>query len=538
MNTTQNKIIVFDTTLRDGQQGPGNAMTIDGKVAIAHCLEEMNIDVIEAGYAISSDIEMKSIQQIAKEVRGPVICSLSLSRQDSIEAAAKALEGADKARIHLYLGSSPKHREIRKMSKQQVLDMSADAVRIARKSFSDIQYSGEDGANTEPEFLVELANAVHAEGASTFNIPDTLGAKTPRQLERLFRYMYDQLPAVRKGKLVISTHNHNDKGLANSNTLSAVQGGARQVEGTILGIGERAGNAATEQTVMAIHYNGTEYESPFGIPDVSHINTPAIYNASLTTAAFAHHSIPANQPYSGANAYNTQSGTHVNLIRRDPTTYYATNPADIGRETHEISIGSMSGRDAVFGALDTLGFVIPPEDKSDFFAHFKTFADAKRESGGTVSEKELEQLVYDCYAYAIFDTGEDNRCVASTPALIGEGRDIQLNFLIKTKPRDGYKPTIDKRTPSVTRFPFFKDSQGIICAVAEFLEEETRKKFNVIRQQQRSLGEGAQTKSESTVTIGYNGQIFTGIGIHTDTDESNIRALLDAINQSYLPRKK
>lgn len=528
MENFQNKIIVFDTTLRDGEQSPGAAMTKTGKLRIARELERMNVDVIEAGFAISSEQESASIREIAQYIRKPIICSLARCVDADIEAAAKTLEHAQYSRIHLYLGSSPQHRGVRGMSKQEIMDKTIVGIRKAKKYADDIEYSPEDGARTEKEFLIDLAQAVYAEGVTTFNIPDTVGCMTPNKMEALFRYMYENILAVRDRKYILSTHNHNDKGFATINSLYAIKGGARQVEVTMNGTGERAGNAASEQVIMGIKKDGEDFMGPFGVPDVSHIQTEHMEGASRATSEETHQDRPTNQPYFGRNVRRTESGTHADLIQKDPSTYYVVDFTEIGLEKDEICIGSKSGRNAVFYALSQMGYELSPETQNHFFTMFKAYADGKRGQGGSVSPEELHSLVYQCFAIAIPTEREGVRFLNSKTA--NSHRHVEIAVQV-------WKDFEKRRRVEMKWSGESQETQGAFQAATAILREKTGRDFTVIREQQESVEEGEQSQSKATVTIEFERRAFIGTATHTDIEESTVRALLDALNRSYLPKE-
>ena len=515
--------------MRDGQQGIGCAIPASGRVPIGRALAAMGVDIIEAGFPISSPEELRAVRAIATEVREPIISAFGRCLSSDIEAMAQALEPAEKARMHLYLGSSKEHRGARKMSEQQMIDMAAEGVRMAKRHVDDVQYSPEDASRTPKELLVQIAKEVIKAGATTFNIPDTVGAISSPQMEQLFRYVYDNLPEVRDGKVVLSAHTHNDTGLALANAFAAVVGGARQVEGSFNGIGERTGNCATEQIINGIHQHGPSYAGPFGTPDISHIRREHTAKVSTIVSMYTRQKVSPFAPYTGNNAFATQSGTHLALILVDPTTYYVVDPAEVGREGHEISIGVMSGGKGVFHVLSQLGYDIPEEDQDRFFKAFKSFADSKRTEGGTVSTEELKRLAYEFFAFAIpaIDRS-DRRFIASESN--GDIRRAQV--IVRTRQSVNHERREETWTGESDR------KQGVFQAVAAMLREKTGRNFMVIDERQEAAGSGEEAGSRAIVVIEYNGKLFTGTATDTDIESSAVRALFNAVNQSYIPLKQ
>jgi len=377
-----NRVIVFDTTLRDGEQAPGFSMGVKDKLMIAHALQGLRVDVIEAGFAAASPGDEEAVRVIASEIEGPSVCSLGRCVEGDIEAAARALEPARTKRMHVFLATSPIHRAAKlKMSREQVLAAADRAVRFARSIFEDVEFSAEDAIRTEPEFLVEVARAAAEAGASTINLPDTVGYSTPGEIGRIFRILRKRLsdfPEVR-----LSAHCHDDLGMAVANSLAAVEAGARQVEGAINGIGERAGNCAIEEFVMALRTRADVMPYDTGV-DATQIMRTSRMVSEVTSSP-----VSRNKAVVGRNAFAHESGIHQHGVLNDVRTYEIMRPEDVGAEASELVLGKHSGRHAVSDRASKLGFVLDDASLSAVFADFKRRADEI----GEVTEKELVMMI-------------------------------------------------------------------------------------------------------------------------------------------------
>ena len=363
-----NRITIFDTTLRDGEQAPGFSMSEPAKLKMARALADLKVDVIEAGFAAASPGDARAIELIAREIHGPIICSLARANRNDIEASARAIAAASKRRIHVFLGTSPLHREAKlEMSKAQVLASIREHVAFARERCDDVEFSPEDAIRTERDFLVEAVSAAIEAGATTLNIPDTVGYGTPDEIEDLFRYLIAN--ATNGDKVVFSAHCHDDLGMAVANSLAAVRGGARQVECTINGIGERAGNAPLEDVVMALKTRA----DAFGV--TTGIETTQIMHASHTLAQVTNAPPPRNKAIVGANAFAHESGIHQHGILKNRETYEIMKPADIGLDTDGLVLGKHSGRHALVARARALGFILEGPVLDRAFAAFKAVAD-------------------------------------------------------------------------------------------------------------------------------------------------------------------
>ena len=359
---------IFDTTLRDGEQAPGFSMTLDGKLRMAKALAALGVDVIEAGFAAASPGDAKSISEISKRIEGPVICSLSRAVRSDILASANALAPAPRKRIHVVLATSPIHREHKlHMSREQVLEKIREAVAYAREFTDDMEFSAEDAIRTEREFLAEALTMAAQAGATTLNVPDTVGYTTPEEIYDLFRFLSENVE--RPEGVVFSTHCHDDLGMAVANSLAAVRGGARQVECAINGIGERAGNCALEEVVMALRTRADAYDV------ATKLDTTKIAAASRTLSQITNTPPPRNKSVVGANAFAHESGIHQHGVLQNRETYEIMKPEDIGLSPEGIILGKHSGRHALAARAKSLGYVLEGERLDRAFTIFKEVAD-------------------------------------------------------------------------------------------------------------------------------------------------------------------
>jgi 2-isopropylmalate synthase len=378
-----NRVIVFDTSLRDGEQAPGFSMSPADKVRMARALAALKVDVVEAGFAAASPGDEEAVRRVVGEVEGPVFCSLSRASEDDIDAAWRALKGTEDRRIHIFLGTSPIHRSAKlKMSTDQVLAAIDRSVRYARTLFEDVEFSPEDAIRTEPEFLAEACEVAAEAGASTLNTPDTVGYATPDEVRVLYRDLIRRL-RPRFPRVVFSAHCHNDLGLAVANTLAAVEGGARQVESTINGIGERAGNASLEEVVMALRVRSDRYGVTTGV------ETTRLLETSRLLSEITHSPVVRNKAVVGINAFAHEAGIHQHGVMADARTYEIMRPQDVGFEGNFFVLGKHSGRHAVAKRAEALGRPVTGQHLADCFAGFKRRADEI----GEIDDAELTAII-------------------------------------------------------------------------------------------------------------------------------------------------
>ena len=366
-----NQIVFFDTTLRDGEQSPGCTMHHGEKLRMAHQLAALGVDVLEAGFAIASQGDLESIRAIAKEVRGPRITSLARCRRDDIEAAARAVEPAPVNRIHVFLASSDLHLEAKlKISRSQALDNAAEFVALATKYSDNIEFSAEDATRSDPAFLTEIVKVAVQAGATTINLPDTVGYTTPDEYKALFQRMHREIPGAEN--IIFSTHCHNDLGMAVANSLAGIEGGARQVECTINGIGERAGNAALEEIAAALATRRDKF------PCTNNIVMPQLYPTSRLLAEMISFGCSPNKAVVGANAFAHESGIHQHGMLANPLTYEIMTPESVGVSSTNMVLGKHSGRRLLEQRLAELGHQLNREQLDEVYARFTALADRKK----------------------------------------------------------------------------------------------------------------------------------------------------------------
>ncbi len=370
VDETRDRIIFFDTTLRDGEQSPGCSMTEEEKLRLAHAIEALGVDVLEAGFAISSEGDFQAIRRVAREIRGPVIASLARARQGDIERAAASIEGAARPRIHTFLASSDIHLQWKlKMSREQALEQVDAMVRLAKSYVDDVEFSAEDATRTETDYLCRMTEVAVEAGATTINLPDTTGYSTPEEYAAMYRTVRARVPM---DGIVLSTHCHDDLGLAVANTLAGIEGGARQVECTINGIGERAGNAALEEIAAALTVRADRYGMASGIV------LEKLYGTSRLLGETISFKPAPNKAIVGENAFAHEAGIHQHGMLANPLTYEIMTPASVGQPANRLVLGKHSGRAALRSRLLELGFVLEPAELDAAYAAFTALADKKK----------------------------------------------------------------------------------------------------------------------------------------------------------------
>ena len=503
MPDTQRNIIVFDTTLRDGEQSPGCSMNIAEKLEIARSLQAMKVDVIEAGFAIASRGDFDAIQAIASEITDCGVCSLSRAMEKDIAASAEALKPAKRPRIHVFCATSEIHRKFKlKRAKEEIIKMSVDAIKYARTFVNDVEFSPEDASRTEWDFLVDVVTAVIEAGATTVNIPDTVGYAMPVEFGDLIRHLRAKVPNV--DKAIISVHCHNDLGLAVANSLAAVRAGAGQVECTVNGIGERAGNAAMEEVVMGMKTR----------PDIFHatcrLNTQKIYPISRQVAAVTGQSVPRNKAVVGENAFAHESGIHQHGVMAARETYEIMKPEDIGIPASRLVLGKHSGRHALKQRVEALGYTLTDAQIDRTFDRFKALADKKKQ----VYDEDIEALI-----------GSEVDQVA----------EVWTFGTVQTVAGSGATPTATvtllKQGESHTDAAI---GDGPVDAVYEAVQRITGVKLVLKDYALRALTGGTDAQGEVTIEVEYEGHTFRARGVSTDIVEASARAYLAAVNRAIL----
>jgi len=498
MNSPNNRIRIFDTSLRDGEQSPGFTMSGAQKIAFAHALAELGVDVIEAGFPNSSPADYSAVQTIARDVRGASIAALARCHEGDIEACARALERAESPRIHVFISSSPLHRQYKlNMSREQVIEHAIMGVTLARKHVDDVEFSAEDAFRTERDFLVELFNAAVATGATTLNVPDTVGYATPDEIRELFRYLRANVQGAEG--VVFSAHCHNDLGLAVANSLAAIEGGARQVECTINGIGERAGNAALEELVMALKVRQGWYGVDTGI------TTPKLLDTSRLLSRITGIQVQRNKAIVGLNAFAHESGIHQHGMLKNRDTYEIMHPQDVGWPASQLVLGRHSGRAAVADRLRALGHVLDDAQLDLVIAQAKALTHTQH----VVSDADLLRLVAG-------DHGDTGWRIASM-SLIDEGQHTRAH--VELSDPDGHRVKQDA------------SGDGPIAALFAALAKAAGVDFELESYEVHSMGIGRDARGEANLSARIGGETFSGQGTSRDVLEASAIAWLEVANR-------
>jgi 2-isopropylmalate synthase len=377
-----NHLLFFDTTLRDGEQSPGCSMTQHEKLTMAHALEDLGVDILEAGFAIASDGDFAAIDAISKEIRRPLITSLARARREDIERAAAALEHAKHARIHIFLASSDIHLQYKlKISREEALEQTAKSVTLARTYVDDVEFSPEDATRTDIDFLCKIVSVAIEAGATTINMPDTVGYSVPSEYGAMFRTVRERVPGA--DKIIFSSHCHDDLGLAVANSLAALEGGARQIECTINGIGERAGNAALEEVAAALTVRRDQF------PVEHSLKLDQLYSVSQQLAQVISFAPSPNKAIVGSNAFAHEAGIHQHGVLSNPLTYEIMTPASVGVPANRMVLGKHSGRHALRSRLHALGYQLSADDLDAAYRAFTELADKKK----AIYDQDLINLV-------------------------------------------------------------------------------------------------------------------------------------------------
>ncbi len=513
MSTASNaRIAIFDTTLRDGEQSPGCSMTPKQKLRFAHALAELGVDIIETGFPASSETDLGACAAIARDVRGSTLATLARCHTGDIEACARALEHAEKPRIHVFISTSPLHREHKlALSKAQVIERAADSVRLARCYVEDIEFSAEDALRTEPEFLAEICSVALEAGARTLNIPDTVGYTTPSEIKALFEYLRANVRDAERA--IFSAHCHDDLGLAVANSLAAIEGGARQVECTINGIGERAGNCALEELVMALNVREAYFEAGTGI------DTHRLVPTSRLLTRITGMNVQRNKAIVGANAFAHESGIHQHGMLKHRGTYEILRPESVGWASSQMVMGRHSGRAALGDRLRTLGFALDEAQLNQVFGRFKALTEKKRE----VFDADLEALALG------LENGAQN-------ASIGGWRLQRLQ--VGTGIGAGVLPTasVEVLAPDGGRVTEAATGDGPVHALFAALARATAIHIELESYQVSSVTTGEDAQGQASLTARVDGEEITGSGTSTDILEASALAWLDIANRTLRHR--
>ena len=494
------RIKIFDTTLRDGEQSPGCSMNLAEKLQVASQLERLGVDIIEAGFAISSPGDFESVKSIAELVKNCSVASLSRALEKDIDCAWEAVKNAADPRIHTFIATSPVHMEYKlKMTPEQVIERTAAMVKHAAKYTSNIEFSCEDAMRSDPDFLVRVCDAAIKSGAKVLNIPDTVGYTTPNEMRAMIEYLIKNVPD--SDKVEFSVHCHNDLGMAVANALGGVLGGALQIECTVNGLGERAGNTSLEEVVMAMHTRPDLYG------ELPRIDTKQIYRTSKLVYNIIGQSAPNNKPIVGANAFAHESGIHQHGVLANKSTYEIMTPESVGIQTNQMVLGKHSGKHAFSERLKELGYELTDDQIVDAFGRFKELCDKKK----TVTDGDIEALV------------------SNTEVV--DGKYKLVSFDVKTMGKVGVCSSICLKQED----EFFEEKSlgdGAIDALYAAIDkivmppEHVLDKFNI-----SAVSEGKDTLGEVTLKLNCEGKTYSGRGLSTDIIEAGIMAYLNAINK-------
>lgn len=495
------KIEIFDTTLRDGEQTPGISLNVKEKLEIARQLEKLSVDVIEAGFPIASNGDFNAVKAIAENVKGPVITGLARANFKDIDRAAEALKAAERPRIHTFIASSPIHMKYKlKMTEEQVLEAAVAAVKRAKSFVEDVEFSAEDASRSDVEFLCRLFSAAIKAGATVINVPDTVGYTTPGEFGQLIKTVIEKVPEIDKVK--VSVHCHDDLGMAVANSLEAVIYGATQVECAVNGLGERAGNAALEEIVMALDTRKDFYRVEHGI------NTKQIYRTSKMVSTITGIFIQPNKAIVGANAFAHESGIHQHGVLTEKSTYEIMTPQSIGLTTNTLVLGKHSGRHAFAERLKEMGYELSQDELNKAFERFKDLADRKKE----ISDLDIEAIVEDQVMklpqhieLECFQVSTGNKAIATATVR------VNVNGKVIEEASTG---------------------DGPIDAVYKALERACNMNCKLVDYSIRSVTAGKDALGEVTVRVEKDGRTFLGRGLSIDIIEASAMAYTNAMNKT------
>ncbi len=511
------RILIFDTTLRDGEQSPGATLNVDEKLTIARQLARLGVDIIEAGFPFASPGDFEAVSKIAQQVGtedGPIICGLARATRSDIEAAAKAVVYAAKPRIHTFIATSDIHLEYKlKKTRREVLEIAPEMVAYAKTFVDDVEFSPEDAGRSDPEFLYQVLEKAIAAGATTINIPDTVGYTTPSEFGAIIKGIKENVPNV--DQAIISVHGHNDLGLAVANFLEAVKNGARQLECTINGIGERAGNAALEELVMALHVR-RQYFNPFlgravdSEAPLTQVDTRQIYKTSRLVSNLTGMLVQPNKAIVGANAFSHESGIHQDGVLKHKLTYEIMDAQSIGLNDNQITLGKLSGRNAFRVRLKELGFDLADQELNRAFLRFKDMADKKKD----ITDWDLEAIV--------------NDEAQQSPELF-RLEHIQVSCGDHARPT----ATVTLRTPEGEELTDAAIGTGPVDAVYRAINRVIDIPNELIEFSVQSVTQGIDALGEVTIRLKHEEVIFSGHAANTDIIVASALAYTSALNRLY-----
>ena len=491
-------IRIFDTTLRDGEQSPGASMNVDEKIQVAKQLARLGVDIIEAGFAISSPGDFEAIKIIGNEVEGPIVCSLARAKEADIKRAWEALKDAPKKRIHTFHSTSDIHLKYQfRVSREEALKRSVEMVKLAKSFVDDVEFSPMDATRTDLNYLIEVTEAVIEAGASTVNIPDTVGYTTPDEFGKIIKAIKERIG----DKAVISVHCHNDLGLAVANSLSAVLNGAGQVECTINGIGERAGNCSMEEVVMALRTRKDFFNAD------TNINTKEIMRSSKLITKITGIPVQPNKAIVGANAFAHEAGIHQDGLLKEKLTYEIISPESIGLKSAKLVLGKHSGRHAFKARLSELGYDLGPEEIESAFERFKHLADQKKD----IYDEDIETLV-----------SEEVSKIPEIYSLV----DLSVSSGMKKEPKATIKMKVKGKTVKK-----IAHGDGPVDATYKAIASITRTKSNLLKFEVKSITGGTDALGEVMVSLEEDGRAVRGHGADTDIIVAAAKAYINALNK-------
>lgn len=502
---TDKQVIIFDTTLRDGEQALPASLNVKDKLQIALMLEKLGVDIIEAGFPVSSPGDFKSVQLIAKEIKNSAVCGLSRALEKDIDACGQALMVADHFRIHTFIATSDIHVDTKlRKSQDEVVEMAVRAIKHARKYTNDVEFSCEDAGRTHIDYLCRMVESAINAGATTINIPDTVGYTTPSEFGGIIQNLFNRVPNI--DKAIISVHCHNDLGLAVANSLAAVEQGARQVECTVNGIGERAGNCSLEEIAMILQ---TRY-AMLGLS--TNINSQEIYKASKLVSNLCNMPVQANKAIVGANAFSHSSGIHQDGVLKGQNTYEIMTPESVGINKNRLNLTSRSGRHVIKHRLSELGYKADEYNLDAIYDAFLLLADKK----GQVFDYDLEALLF-------FDQQKHEQAYYQLDYLqANSGRNIIPSATVRLK--------VGEQVITESAI----GNGPVDAAYNAIMRVVKGNKIDIVDFKLDSKGEGADALAQVSVVAEYNGRRFNGIGLATDIVESGVRALIFVLNNTHL----
>ncbi len=506
MTNTSDHVLIFDTTLRDGEQSPGATMTHDEKLEIAEMLDDMGVDIIEAGFPIASEGDFAAVSEIAKRSKEAVICGLARAKPADIERAWEAVKHAARPRIHTFIGTSPLHRDIPNLSMDEMADVIHDTVTLARNLSPDVQWSPMDATRTEPDYLCRVVEIAIKAGATTINIPDTVGYAIPRESARIIEMLRERVPGA--DEITFATHCHNDLGMATANALAAVEAGARQIECTVNGLGERAGNTALEEVVMALKVRHD------ALPYDTRVDSTRIIQISRRVAQVSGFPVQFNKAIVGKNAFAHESGIHQDGMLKNRENFEIMRPEDIGLSETNLVMGKHSGRAALRKKLEDLGFTLSDNQLKDVFVRFKELADRKKE----IFDEDLIALMSDGT-----DTANDRIQVKFLRVICGTEAPQSADLTL----------TIDGTDHQVTA-----TGDGPVDATFNAIKALFPHQARLQLYQVHAVTEGTDAQATVSVRMEEDGKIVTGQSADTDTVVASAKAYVNALNNLLVRREK